>query len=88
MQEMETEAGDIFLLCSDGLNDMVNDEEIRLTLSKYSANLSQAAQELVRLANQGGGKDNISVVLARPRQAQAGSAGLLAKVMGLFTRRS
>jgi len=88
VQELETEAGDIFLLCSDGLNDMVNDEEIRLTLSKYSANLFQAAQELVRLANQGGGKDNISVVLARPRQAQSGRAGLLAKVMGLFTRRS
>lgn len=88
VQEMETLPGDIFLLCSDGLNDMVTDEEIRLTLSKYSANLSQAAHELVRQANEGGGKDNVSVVLARPRTAAAGSAGLLAKVMGLFTRGS
>jgi len=88
VQEMETLPGDIFLLCSDGLNDMVTDEEIRLTLSKYSANLSQAAHELVRQANEGGGKDNVSVVLARPRTATAGSAGLLAKVMGLFTRGS
>jgi len=88
VQEMETQPGDIFLLCSDGLNDMVNDEEIRLTLSKYSANLSQAAHELVRLANEGGGKDNVSVVLARPRSGAAGSVGLLAKVMGLFTRGS
>ncbi len=54
---------DIYLLCSDGLNDMVNDEEIHLTLSKYSANLVQAANELVRLANNYGGKDNISIVL-------------------------
>ncbi|MGE3774332.1 MAG: Stp1/IreP family PP2C-type Ser/Thr phosphatase [Gammaproteobacteria bacterium] len=88
VQEMETLPGDIFLLCSDGLNDMVNDEEIRLTLSKYSANLSQAAHELVRLANEGGGKDNISVVLARPRTGAPGSAGLLAKVTRLFTRGS
>lgn len=88
VQEVATEPGDIFLLCSDGLNDMVNDEEIRLTLSKYSANLSEAAHELVRLANEGGGKDNISVVLARPLVAAAGTAGILAKVMGLFTRGS
>ena len=57
--------GDIYMLCSDGLNDMVDDEEIRLTLSKYSANLAQGANELVRLANKNGGKDNISVVLIR-----------------------
>ncbi len=57
--------GDIFLLCSDGLNDMVNDEEIHLTLSKYSDNLATAGEELVNLANEKGGKDNISVVLSR-----------------------
>lgn len=57
--------GDIYMLCSDGLNDMVDDEEIHLTLSKYSANLAQGANELVRLANKNGGKDNISVVLIR-----------------------
>ncbi len=57
--------GDIYLLCSDGLNDMVNDEEIHLTLSKYSANLVQAAEILIQKANAKGGKDNISVVLVR-----------------------
>lgn len=88
VQELETQLGDIYLLCSDGLNDMVDDEEIRLTLSKYSANLGKAAQELVRLANEGGGKDNISVVLARPLAAPVGSAGLFGKVMGLFSRGS
>ena len=63
--EDQVETGDIFLLCSDGLNDMVNDEEIHLTLSKYSANLVQAAESLVQLANKNGGKDNISVILVR-----------------------
>jgi protein phosphatase len=44
---------------------MVDDEEIHLTLSKYSANLAHSAEELVRLANAKGGKDNISVILIR-----------------------
>ncbi|MGQ0657989.1 MAG: Stp1/IreP family PP2C-type Ser/Thr phosphatase [Chromatiales bacterium] len=57
--------GDIYLLCTDGLNDMMSDEEIRLTLSKYSANLLEAGREMVRVANAKGGKDNISVILAR-----------------------
>ncbi|MCG8324729.1 MAG: Stp1/IreP family PP2C-type Ser/Thr phosphatase [Thiotrichales bacterium] len=58
-------SGDIYLLCSDGLNDMVEDEEIHLTLSKYSANLVQAAEELVQKANAGGGKDNTSIILMK-----------------------
>ncbi|MGR8950206.1 MAG: Stp1/IreP family PP2C-type Ser/Thr phosphatase [Gammaproteobacteria bacterium] len=52
--EEPVQPNDIYLLCSDGLNDMVNDEEIRLTLSKYSGNLHEAASELVRLANEMG----------------------------------
>lgn len=58
-------ADDIYLLCSDGLTDMVKDEEIHLTLSKYSANLALAAENLVEIAKKYGGKDNISVILAR-----------------------
>ena len=57
--------GDIYLLCSDGLTDMVKDEEIHLTLSKYSANLAHTADELVEIAKKYGGADNISVILAR-----------------------
>lgn len=56
---------DLFLLCSDGLTDLVEDSEIHLTLSKYSANLEQAAQQLIQLANQNGGTDNISVILVK-----------------------
>jgi PPM family protein phosphatase len=63
--EEPVQAGDIYMLCSDGLNDMVGDEEIHLTLSKYSGNLVQGANELVRLANSKGGKDNISVILVK-----------------------
>ena len=58
--------GDIYLLCSDGLTDMVSDEKIYLTLNKFSANLKQATEKLIEMANENGGKDNISVVLAKP----------------------
>jgi protein phosphatase len=44
---------------------MVKDEEIHLTLGKYSGNLALAADKLVEIANKYGGKDNISVILAR-----------------------
>ena len=57
--------GDVFLLCSDGLTDLVEDRQIHLTLNKYSANLEQAAQQLIQLANQNGGTDNISVIVGR-----------------------
>ncbi len=64
----ETEAlpGDIYLLCSDGLNDMISDEDIRGTISAFSTNLQEAADNLVKLANKNGGRDNVSVVLAKP----------------------
>lgn len=58
--------GDLFLLCSDGLYDMVADEEIRLTLLKDNDNLESLADRLIELANANGGKDNISVMLVRP----------------------
>jgi protein phosphatase len=57
--------GDLFLLCSDGLNDMVEDEEIKLTLQTLAGNLELAADQLVHLANDNGGRDNVSVILIR-----------------------
>ena len=59
------EVGDVILICSDGLCDMVEDSDIRLTLSKFADNLPEAAKALVAQANENGGKDNVSVALAR-----------------------
>jgi len=56
--------GDLFLLCSDGLTDMVGDERILQEL-KTNTELPQCADILIDLAKQAGGKDNITVVLAR-----------------------
>lgn len=61
----EVEAGDVYLLCSDGLSDMVEDDEIHLTLSSLQANVQLASQQLVQMANDNGGRDNVSVILVR-----------------------
>ncbi|MDX8389052.1 MAG: Stp1/IreP family PP2C-type Ser/Thr phosphatase [Mariprofundaceae bacterium] len=78
-------AGDIYLICSDGLTDVVPDEAIRLTLSQYGQDFEKAAAELVQLANDAGGPDNISVILVRTdkkfcRSGKGKSGG------GLFSR--
>src|SRR5688572_14538434 len=76
--------GDIYLLCSDGLNDMIDDGEIYLTLKRYNDNLDLAAAELVKLANKKGGKDNVSVILARPVKAGSATLGWVEKVTDWF----
>ncbi len=64
----DVEAGDVYLFCSDGLNDMVEGEDISLTLQALSANLDLAADQLVQMANDNGGRDNVSVILVKVLQ--------------------
>lgn len=59
------EPDDLYLLCSDGLTNMVEDPEIQQALEAHRNDLPLAAQELVRMANDNGGKDNISVIVVR-----------------------
>ena len=59
---IEAEVGDVFLICSDGLTDMVDDEDIRSVLDKFHNDLDRATKSLVSAANRGGGEDNITVV--------------------------
>lgn len=65
--------GDLFLLCSDGLTDMVNDDVIAQILKDNVDNIDAGAERLVAEANANGGNDNISVILVRV-QAPAASA--------------
>ena len=58
--------GDVYLLCSDGLSDMLDDERIAQVLIDGDT-LAQVAATLIDAANEAGGKDNISVVLVRVR---------------------
>ncbi|HMM72058.1 MAG TPA: protein phosphatase 2C domain-containing protein, partial [Rhodocyclaceae bacterium] len=76
-----TQAGDVYLLCSDGLNDMVDDAEIALTLQTLSANLELAATQLVQMANDNGGRDNVSVILVRVLQAFPAPRGWLQRFL-------
>jgi serine/threonine protein phosphatase PrpC len=80
----DVEQGDIYLLCSDGLSDMVTDEDIQATLDAMRANLPLAAQQLVQLANDCGGRDNISVILVRVIQDFAAPTGWFAKFKAWF----
>lgn len=79
--------GDTYLLCSDGLNDMVDDEEIRLTLLTLQSNLALAAEQLVLSANDNGGRDNVSVVLAKVLQPFPAKRGWMARLKSWFSSR-
>jgi protein phosphatase len=65
MREDEALPDDLFLLCSDGLNDLVGDDDIELIVSSLACNLDLAARILVQTAKDNGGYDNVSVILAR-----------------------
>jgi PPM family protein phosphatase len=89
--EVETEIGDyaaqpgdIYLLCSDGLNDMVEDEEIRMTLQMLSANLELAATQLIQMANDNGGRDNVSVILVKVLREFPATRGWWSKLRARF----
>ena len=63
-RQLTVEPGDLFLLCSDGLYDVVDDETIAAVLLR-ERDLTRAAAELVQRANDAGGPDNVTVVLVR-----------------------
>ncbi len=63
--DLELHTGDMVLLCSDGLTNMVDDEMIRQILT-CRGSLKDRVEELVRTANQNGGKDNISAIVIEP----------------------
>jgi len=62
---IEAEDGDVFLICSDGLSDMVEDEEILELVHRHRDDLDKAVKALVQAANRGGGEDNITAVAFR-----------------------
>jgi serine/threonine protein phosphatase PrpC len=70
IQEYNLLAQDTYLLCSDGLNDMLDDNEMQAILNNADT-LEQAAQLLIAAANAKGGKDNISLILVLPLQVSS-----------------
>ncbi|MBG6076763.1 Stp1/IreP family PP2C-type Ser/Thr phosphatase [Polaromonas sp. CG_9.11] len=80
INEHRVEPGDLYLMCSDGLSDMVLDPVIAAILNA-SGTLQQKAAALIRVANDGGGRDNISVLLVQAAEDET-RRGLLSRMLG------
>jgi len=76
--------GDIYLLCSDGLNDMVEDDDIADALRALKSNLPLLATQLIQAANDNGGRDNVSVILIKVKGDFAAPHGLYTKFVSWF----
>jgi PPM family protein phosphatase len=85
IQEHPVQKGDIYVLCSDGLTDMVEDDDVHLTISTFGANLETVAKQLIQLSNDNGGKDNVSVVLAQVLETFPARRGFVDKMLGWFS---
>jgi len=85
IQEDVAQINDIYLLCSDGLSDMIEDDLIHETIKRNADDLEKAADELIAEANRHGGKDNISVILARPLKSFPAKNSLFSRFFDLFS---
>ncbi len=84
IQEVEAQKGDYYLMCSDGLPDMVEDEDIHVTITTFNNDVDTIGEQLIKLTNDNGGRDNVSIVLVRVADAFPAHAGLLGKIRNLF----
>ena len=84
VREVPAQRGEVYMLCSDGLSDMVEDEDIHLTISTFGANLDNVARQLIQLANDNGGRDNISVVMAHVLDAFPARTRMFDRIFNWF----
>jgi protein phosphatase len=84
LHEHPAEKGDYYVLCSDGLSDMVEDDDIHLTISTFSASLETVAKQLIQLSNDNGGRDNVSIILAQVVDSFAAKNGVVDKILRWF----
>lgn len=82
LNEYETKVGDLYLLCSDGLTDLVEDDEMQAVMVEANGNIGLATRQLVKLANKHGGNDNISVVIALVKDSFVMKRGWVRKLLG------
>ncbi|MBX5459950.1 MAG: Stp1/IreP family PP2C-type Ser/Thr phosphatase [Steroidobacteraceae bacterium] len=84
LQEQPVQKGDVYVLCSDGLSDMVEDDDIHLTITTFGANLDTVAKQLIQLANDNGGRDNVSAVMAQVLDAFPAQKGVFDRIFRWF----
>ncbi len=65
VKQVKLKVGDILLLCSDGLTDMLSDKEIEFIIQKHKDNLPLVVDDLIKKANDKGGTDNISAIVIK-----------------------
>ena len=82
LQEFDVEVNDLYLMCSDGLSDLVEDDAILKILLDANGNIEFAASQLVQAANEQGGKDNISVVIAITKKAFTSKKSWVKNLLG------
>ncbi len=80
-----TLVGDTYLLCSDGLTDMIPDDLIVDIQLNYNDNLDKINKELIKQAKEYGGKDNVSVMLARVLKEFPADSGWVSRFFNLFS---
>jgi PPM family protein phosphatase len=80
----DVKKGDIYLLCSDGLNDMVEDGDIAEAVMTLKMNLPLLAKQLIQMANDNGGRDNVSVILIKVKGDYSAPRGIHAKILSWF----
>ncbi len=85
IQEDIAMVNDIYLLCSDGVTDMIEDELIKKTMLDNENDLEKAAEEIIRLANEHGGKDNISALLIKPIKSFPAKNSLFSRFFDIFS---
>ena len=84
VHEHEAQVGDLFLACSDGLTDLVEDPDIETTLKELGGDLRETASHLINVSNASGGKDNVSVVLCRVVKPFSSEGGLIDWIVNWF----
>jgi serine/threonine protein phosphatase PrpC len=85
MQEHPVHKGDCYLMCSDGLSDMIGDDDMAMTVSTFGSNLNSVSQHLIQLANDNGGKDNISVILTQVMESFPARHGIFDRILKWFS---
>jgi serine/threonine protein phosphatase PrpC len=86
VQEIDAQKGDFLLMCSDGLPDMVEDEDIHLTINTFNSSINTIGEQLIKLANDNGGRDNVSVVIVRVNDAYPADDGFFSKFRRMFRK--
>ncbi len=80
----EVRRGDVYVLCSDGLNDMVEDNDIAEIVKTLKANLPLMASQLIQTANDNGGRDNVSVIVVKVNGDFAAQRSVIGKFLSWF----